>query len=172
MTRNRDLSPDRFGQTHDWQSRLNKVLISCLISSILWLVEKLLIQIVSVDYHRRQFAQRIKTNKENVRFLSSLFEVSRGLFPDFTEFSEEDYLIHGSMSIPGMKKASGSATPMRQLLGNVNLVQGKVVSVFGNIAQEVTGNKNVFNSASSYALTVDALHRKKSSGLLLCTPSF
>jgi hypothetical protein len=170
MTRNRDLPPDRVGQIQDWQSRVNKVLISCLVSSILWLVEKLLIQIVSVDYHRRQFAQRIQANKEKVRFLSSLFEVSRHLFPDFTEFAEEDYHIHVSLGIPGMKKASGSATPMRQLLGNVHFVQGKVANVFGNIAHEVTGSKNVFNTTSSYALTVDALHRKKSAGLLAsCT---
>ncbi|KAA8899035.1 Mechanosensitive ion channel-domain-containing protein [Sphaerosporella brunnea] len=166
MTRNRDLPPDRAGHIQDWQSRLNKVLMSCLVSSIIWLAEKLIIQIVSVDYHRRQFAQRIQTNKENVRLLASLLEVSRSLFPDFSEFAEEDYLIHAYLEIPGVKKISGSATPMRQFLGNVHFVQEKVVSVLGDIAHEVTGNKSVLNPTSCYALTVNALHRKKSAEAL------
>lgn len=149
-----------------WQTVMNKVLISCLVSSLLWLAEKLLIQIVSVDYHRRQFAQRIKTNKEKVKFLSQLYEVSRNIFPEYGEFAEEDYIIRGALSIPGYKKSSGAATPMRNILGGVNMVQGKVASVFGNMAQEVTGQKNAFNPASAYAVTAGALLGKKSSEAL------
>lgn len=169
MTRNDDLSRERYGVIQSWQDRMNKVLISCLISTLVFLGEKLIIQIVSVDYHRRQFAHRIKTNKDNVKFLSQLYEVSRSLFPEYTEFSEEDYIIHqglaGNLGIPGMKK-NGSATPMRQLLGNINFVQDKVTSAFGNIAQEVTGNKNVFNPNSAYAIVLDALTTKKSAEAL------
>ena len=149
-----------------WQRVTNKVLISCLVSSLLWLVEKLLIQIVSVDYHRRQFAQRIKTNKENVKFLSQLYEVSRSIFPEYGEFAEEDYLIHGALSTQGYKKTSGTTTPMRHILGGVNMVQGKVVSAFGGMAQEVTGQRNAFNPASAYAVTIDALLSEKSAEAL------
>lgn len=149
-----------------WQTVMNKVLISCLVSSLLWLAEKLLIQIVSVDYHRRQFAQRIKTNKEKVKFLSQLYEVSRNISPEYGEFAEEDYVIRGALSIPGYKKTSGTATPMRNILGGVNMVQGKVVSVFGGMAQEVTGQKNAFNPASAYAVTIEALSRTKSAEAL------
>lgn len=154
-----------------WQTIVQKILISCLIASVIILAEKLLIQIISVDYHRRQFHDRIKTNKNNVRFLSQLYEVSRNLFPVYTEFAEEDYIIHqgvaGSMNLPGFSsKQSGSATPMRQLIGNINLVQDKVTGVFGNIAQEVTGNKNVFNPNSAYAIVLEALSRKNSTEAL------
>lgn len=132
------------------------------------MAEKVLIQIVSVDYHRRQFEDRIKENKNNVRFLANLYEVSRNLFPEYTEFVEEDYIIHQGMAgavFPGKKK-SGTATPMRQFIGNINFVQDRITSAFGNIAQEVTGNKNVFNPNSSYATVVDALVRKSSSEAL------
>ncbi|TGZ76227.1 hypothetical protein EX30DRAFT_266358 [Ascodesmis nigricans] len=168
MTKNPDVK-QHGGKVFPWQDRVNKVLISCLVSTIVYLVEKVLIQIVSVDYHRRQFAQRIKENKNNVRFLASLYEVSRNLFPEYTEFAEEDYIIHQGLAgsvIPGRKKKSGTATPMRQLIGNVNIVQDRITSVFGNIAQEVTGNKNVFNPSSSYATVLEALVKKSSSEAL------
>jgi len=103
-----------------------------------------------------------------VRFLSQLYEVSRSLFPEYTEFREEDYIIHQglTLNIPGMKQASGSATPMRAFLGNINFVQDKVTSAFGNIAQEVTGNKNILNPNSAYAVTIEALRRKSSAEAL------
>ncbi|KAG0136971.1 Mechanosensitive ion channel-domain-containing protein [Tuber indicum] len=167
MTRNPDQLRANDTSIKEWQRRMNLVLISCLISSLVYLGAKLVIQIVSVDYHRKQFAQRIKTNKENVKFLSQLYEASRNLFPSYTEFAEEDYIIHQSLAtnliIP---KQSGSATPMRAILGNINVVQDKVTSAFGNIAQEVTGNKNVFNPNSAYSIVVNALQRTRSSEAL------
>lgn len=145
---------------------MNLVLVACLISSIVYLGEKLIIQIVSVDYHRKQFAQRIKSNKESVRMLSRLYEASRALFPMYTEFVEEDYIINQSLASNIIPQKSGSATPMRALLGNINVVQDKVTSAFGNIAQEVVGNKNVFNPNSAYSVVINALLRKRSSEAL------
>lgn len=168
MTRNRDVPPDRVGMVSPWQNRFNKVLISCLVTTIIWLGERLIVRLVSVGYYRRQFENRIKINKESVRFLSELYEVSRSLFPQYTEFRDEDYLIHQGLAhdLPGLKKTSGTATPMRQLLGNLNFVQDKVTSAFGGIAQEVTGNKNILNPNSAYATTIEALRRKVSSEAL------
>lgn len=148
---------------------MNKVLVSCLVSSLIFLAQKVIIQIVSVDYHRRQFAHRIQANKDNVKFLAQLYEVSRNMFPEFGEFAEEDFIIHqglaGALKIPKMRN-SGTTTPMRHILGNLNYVQDKVTSTFGNIAQEVTGNKNVFNPNSPYATVLEALQRKKSAEAL------
>ena len=167
MTRNPDQRRHGDVGIREWQRRTNLVLISCLISSLVYLGEKLIIQIVSVDYHRKQFAQRIKTNKANVRFLSQLYEASRNLFPSYTEFSEEDYIIHQSLASSLVTtKQSGTATPMRAILGNINFMGDKVTSAFGNIAQEVTGNKNVFNPNSAYSIVVNALQRKRSSEAL------
>lgn len=146
---------------------MNLVLVACLVSSIVYLGEKLIIQIVSVDYHRKQFAQRIKANKENVKMLSRLYEASRSLFPAYTEFVEEDYMINQPLAANLINpQRSGSATPMRAILGNINVVQDKVTSAFGNIAQEVTGNKNVFNPNSAYSVVINALQKKRSSEAL------
>lgn len=153
------MPPERFGVAQNWQSRFNKVLISFVVASLIYLGQKLLIQVVSVDYHRRQFAQRIKDNKGDVRFLSQLYEASRRLFPDYTEFREEDYIIHQTLNIPGMKGQNGVNTPMRNILENVQAARGKVTSVFGGLANEVAGNKK--GVSSSYNITVSALHKKR-----------
>lgn len=140
------------------------MLIACLISSIVFLIEKVLIQIVSVDYHRRQYESRILANKEGLRFLANLYEVSRNLFPEFGEFVDEDYTIRqGLFKIPGK---SGDGTPMRHLAGQLNVAQGRITSMFGGLAQEVAGNKNIFNTNSAYNTVVDAMQRRSAANAL------
>lgn len=144
------------------------MLISCLISTVVYLVEKVIIQVVSVDYHRRQYESRILANKEALRFLANLYEVSRNLFPEFGDFTEEDYIIRQGMfgAIQGKKKKSGTATPMRQLVGELNRAQDRITSMFGNIAQEVAGNKNIFNGSSAYGIVNAAMQRRSSAEAL------
>ncbi|KAL7266283.1 hypothetical protein RUND412_011176, partial [Rhizina undulata] len=170
MTRNPDQL--RIGDTgiKTWQYRVNLVLISGLVSSIVFLGEKLIIQIVSVDYHRKQFAQRIRTNKENVRFLSRLYEASRTLFPVYDEFFKEDYIIlQGTipaiLTTPGTRM-SGSINPIKNILHQINHVQETMAGTIGNIAQEVTGAKDICNATSPYSVVIDALHRKISAEAL------
>lgn len=171
MTRNPEKMRTNDTGVKPWQARMNSILAACLVSALIYLGQRVFIQLVSVNYHRKQFESRIKANKRNVKLLSQLYEVSRSLFPDYTEFAEEDYIIHqgfaGSILTPALaQKKNGTATPMRQLIGNLNVVGNKVTSAFGNIAQEVTGNKNVFNPNSGYSIVLDALQRKDSSEAL------
>lgn len=143
------------------------MLISCLISAVVFLIEKIIIQIVSVDYHRRQYESRILANKEGLRFLASLYEVSRNLFPEFEEFAAEDYIIRqGMFKVPGSVKKSGNATPMRALAGQLNVAQGRVVSMFGGVAQEIAGNKNIFNANNPYNVVIDAMQRRSAAEAL------
>lgn len=145
---------------------MNSILGACVISSLVYLAQKMFVQLVSVNYHRKQFEVRIKENKQNVKLLGHLYEVSRKLFPDYTEFAEEDYIIHqGLAGSLVLAVKGGTATPMRQLVGNLNVVGNKVTSAFGNVAREVTG-KNVFNPNSAYSVVLDALHRKDSAEAL------
>ena len=153
-----------------WESVVNKILAAFLVASLLLLIEKLIIQLLSIGYHRRQFNAKIKTSKHNVYLLSLLYDASRALFPAYcNEFAEEDYIINDSLDILDSKrgsghKRSGSATPMR-LLQNVGRFGDKVTSVFGNIAHEVTG-KQVFNPGSAHSIVVEALEKNKSSEAL------
>ncbi|PBP18151.1 Mechanosensitive ion channel family protein [Diplocarpon rosae] len=157
------------GKQKGWISVMNKILAPALIASILFLVEKMLIQLVSINYHKRSFDGRIKDSKRNIHLLELLYDASRQLFPAYCpEFIEEDYLISDSIEAMLSKnighKRSGSATPMR-IIGNIGRVGDKVTSIFGNIASEITG-KQVFNPTSSHSVIIEALEKTKSSEAL------
>lgn len=153
-----------------WESVVNKILAALLVASLLLLIEKLIIQLISIGYHRKQFTAKIRDSKHNIHLLSLLYDASRALFPAYChEFAEEDYIINDSLHLSDSKKGSGhnrsgSATPMR-LLQNVGRFGDKVTSVFGNIAHEVTG-KQVFNPGSAHSIVVEALEKNKSSEAL------
>jgi hypothetical protein len=153
-----------------WQTVVQKVLSAALISSLIFLTEKLLIQLISIRYHQKQFNAKIKVSKRNVHLMSLLYDASRALFPAYcTEFAEEDYIINDSINLSenlsgSNHQRSGSATPLR-LLQNVGRFGDKITSAFGNIAQEVTG-KQVFNPTSAHSIVVEALEKNKSSEAL------
>ena len=153
-----------------WESVVQKILFAALISSLIFLTEKLLIQLISIRYHQKQFNAKIKDSKRNVYLLSLLYDASRALFPAYcSEFAEEDYIINDSINLGetlagSSHRRSGSATPLR-LLQNVGRFGDKITSAFGNIAQEVTG-KQVFNPTSAHSIVVEALEKNKSSEAL------
>lgn len=150
-----------------WESVVNKILAALLVASLLLLIEKLIIQLISIGYHRKQFNSKIRDSKHNVHLLSLLYDASRALFPAYcNEFADQDYIINDSFELGDSNRASGhkrsgSATPLR-LLQNVGRFGDKVTSVFGNIAHEVTG-KQVFNPGSAHSVVVEALEKNKSS---------
>ena len=152
----------------EWKNVMNNVLAALLVCSLILLAEKILIQLISISYHRMQYDLKIKESKQKVHILGILYDASVALFPAYCpEFSEEDYLINDSpdLQIPGTKSAaSGTATPMR-LIQNVGRVGDKITAAFGHIAHEVTGKK-VFNPTSSHSIIVEALEKKRSSEAL------
>ena len=153
-----------------WETVVQNILWAFFISSLIFLGEKLLIQLLSIGYHRKQFNAKIKESKHNIYLMSLLYDASRALFPAYcNEFSDVDYIINDSIDITISKSGTGkqgseSATPMR-LLQNVGRVGDKITSAFGNIAQEVTG-KQVFNPHSAHSIVVEALEKNKSSEAL------
>ena len=151
-----------------WEAIVQKILAAFLVASLILLAEKLLIQIISIDYHHTQFQSKITESKHRIHLLSLLYDASLHLFHAYcNEFAEEDYIIHDAINIPSSKhghKRSGSATPMR-LLMNVGRFGDKLTSAFGNIASEVTG-KQVFNPESAHSIVVEALEKNRSSEAL------
>ena len=153
-----------------WQFIVQKILAAFMVAALIFLAEKLLIQIISIGYHRTQFLNKIKDSKRNVHLLSLLYDASRTLFPAYCpEFAEDDYIINDSLNIGIGKQAinhnrSGSATPLR-LLHNVGRIGDKITSAFGNVASEVTG-KQVFKPDAAHSIVVEALEKNKSSEAL------
>lgn len=169
MTSNPDqrrLKPE--DRTTHWELVVNQVLAALLFSSLVYLGEKLIIQLMSVGYHRQQYDAKIKESKRNIYLLGLLYDASRKLFPAYcTEFAEEDNIINNSveLQVPSSHHTrSGSATPMR-LLQNIGRAGDKITAAFGNVASEVTG-KQVFNPTAAHSVVVEALEKKKSTEAL------
>ncbi|KAI0121579.1 Mechanosensitive ion channel-domain-containing protein [Hypoxylon sp. NC0597] len=156
----------------DWVITIRRILGAAFASSAVFLVEKTIIQLISVTYHQRSFANRIKDSKRDVYLLGLMYDASRQLFPMYCpEFIEEDELINDSieLKLAGGKRGrrnrkSGVVTPIR-LIGNVTRIGDKVTSVFGNLASEITG-KQVFNPNSAHSIVVEALEKVRTSEAL------
>ncbi|KAM5486237.1 hypothetical protein McanCB56680_001318 [Microsporum canis] len=171
MTRN----PDNIKEPSikPWQTVVNNLLFACFVSSLILAAEKVLVQLISISYHRKQFDTKIRESKRNVHLIGMLYAASRKMFPEYCkEFEMEDYIINDSiMGITGKKKGhgrSGSASPMRliQNVGqNVGRVGDKITAAFGHVAHEITG-KQVFNSTSTHSIVILALEKRKSSEAL------
>ncbi|ETS79189.1 hypothetical protein PFICI_09042 [Pestalotiopsis fici W106-1] len=159
-----------FGSQYDslgWVETMKRILGSLFVSSAVFLGEKTIVQLISVTYHQRSFANRIKDCKREVFLLGLLYDASRTLFPMYCqEFAEEDYIINDSIEMMLGKRGrkGGSGTPMR-LIGNVGRLGDKVTSVFGNLASEITG-KQVFNPNSAHSIVVEALEKVRTSEAL------
>ncbi|KAK7547773.1 Mechanosensitive ion channel-domain-containing protein [Phyllosticta citricarpa] len=153
-----------------WQKIVRQLLAAAVVASIVLLVEKFFVQLISINYHRKQFIGKIKENKRQVHLLGLLYDASRALFPSYCpEFEEEDYVIHDTLRLNLPKNfqghaRSGSQTPMR-FLHDVGRVGDKITAAFGNIASEITG-KNVFNPDSAHSIVIQALEKPRSSEAL------
>lgn len=152
-----------------WELIVQRTLAAFLVTSLILLAEKLLIQLITIGYHRTQFDSKIKGSKQKIHLLSLLYDASRNLFPAYCpEFAQEDYIINDSIEIGDSSgkghTRSGSTTPMR-VLQNVGRFGDKLTSAFGNIAHEVTG-KQVFNPNSAHSIVVEALEKNRSAEAL------
>ncbi|KZM26985.1 uncharacterized protein EKO05_0004959 [Ascochyta rabiei] len=165
------------GITPTWIGKMQSVLLALLVCTVIILAERVLIQLISISYHRKQFDQKIQDSKRSIYLLGILYDASRALFPAYcNEFAEEDYTIHETLLdlLPGSKKStskkgrSGTRTPMRlvQEVGrDVGRIGDKVTSVFGTIASEITGKK-VFDVNSAHSIVLTALERNRSAEAL------
>ncbi|ORY14304.1 Mechanosensitive ion channel-domain-containing protein [Clohesyomyces aquaticus] len=156
-----------------WRDTMTSVLRAALISSCIILGERVLIQLISISYHRKQFDAKIKDSKRNIYLLGQLYEASRELFPSYcNEFAEEDYIIQDGFQLSiGNKKTtfgkhnrSNSGNPMR-LLQDVGRFGDKVTSVFGTVAQEITGKK-IMDPNSAHSIVLEALEKNRSAEAL------
>lgn len=161
----------------EWTTKMQSVLLALLVCTVIILAERVLIQLISISYHRKQFDQKIQESKRSIYLLGILYDASRALFPSYcNEFAEEDYTIQDTLLdlLPGSKKGtskkgrSGTRTPMRlvQEVGrDVGRIGDKVTSVFGTLASEITGKK-VFDVNSAHSIVLTALERNRSAEAL------
>lgn len=145
----------------EWSRVIVRILLSLFLSSAVLLGEKFLVQLISISYHQRSFANRIQDSKREIYLLGLMYEASRTLFPMYCpEFAEEDYIIADSIQAMLVRGKPGKQG--MRLVSDVTRLGDKITSVFGNIASEITG-KQVFNPNSAHSIVVEALERVRSS---------
>ncbi|KAK4194071.1 Mechanosensitive ion channel-domain-containing protein [Triangularia verruculosa] len=154
------------GNPVQWTDTVQRILLSLFLASAVLLGEKAIVQLISISYHQRSFANRIKDSKREIYLLGLMYEASRALFPMYcAEFSDEDYIINDSIDViltGGKPSGKGVAAAPMKLVGEVGRFGDKLTSVFGNIASEITG-KQVFNPNSAHSIVVEALEKVRSS---------
>jgi hypothetical protein len=108
-----------------------RVLGPCLIASLLLLGEKLAVQLISVNYHRRTFKGRITQSKRDVYLMRLLYEASRTLFPMYCqEFIDEDYIINNKSPQIANRNISAKWRGMIEVFVWMSLRQA-VLSILG-----------------------------------------
>ena len=55
---------------------------SGIIVAVIFLVEKTIIQLISINYHHKQYDQKIRESKKLVGLLDLMYDRSRALFPE------------------------------------------------------------------------------------------
>jgi hypothetical protein len=155
---------------------MQSVLLALLVCTIIIFAERVLIQLINISYHRKQFDDRIKGSKHNIYLLGILYDSSRSLFPvNCKKFDKEDKIIQETildLSL-GSKKGTNddrfdSSTPLqliRKVGRDAGCIGDKITSVFGNIASEITG-KQIFAPNSAHSVVLTALERDKSAKAL------
>lgn len=164
---------DNSSKVTSWETSIKNILFGLLVCSLIYLGEKVIIQFISISYHRKQFDSKIKESKRNVYLVGLLFEASRNMFPLYCkEFEDEDMIIFDPILAQGGAKGATKDSPLtplrllgRQVGQNVGRFGDKVTAAFGNVVSELTG-KQVFNPTATHSAVVGALERKRCAAAL------
>ncbi|KIX95976.1 uncharacterized protein Z520_08231 [Fonsecaea multimorphosa CBS 102226] len=134
-----------------WLSTLHKVLKATIGVSALYLVEKMLIQMVSVNYHGKQFYDNIKELKTLSRAIETMYDVSRQRFHDnHPSFMEEDLDIHDTKGYRkdrlGRLKSKDQSTAI--FMTNLGNAAANATSVLGYLVSDIAGRQVLMPTAS------------------------
>ncbi|KER00932.1 hypothetical protein AUEXF2481DRAFT_25208 [Aureobasidium subglaciale EXF-2481] len=153
-----------FDQGHcgeKWVTTLHTVCLATIAVSAVFLVEKFFVQLISINYHRKQHDRKIRDSKR----LDIMYEASRQLSPPFSrEFADLDYDIFYP-DTSGIKKKLGQAGIRTTVINDIGRARDKVTSAFGNIASEISG-KAIFNPNSAHSIVIGALETRRASKAL------
>jgi small-conductance mechanosensitive channel len=148
-----------------WPKTLNTVFKALIIVAAIFLAEKTLIQIISINYHRKQYDEKIKESKKLVRLLDLLYDASRTLFPEYCkEFEQEDAEIQGN-TLHEVREAMAKAGVGTKIFNNMGRARDKATAAFGVMASDITG-KDVFSTTSAHAIVVEAIETERGSKAL------
>jgi small-conductance mechanosensitive channel len=113
-----------------WQKTTNKVWVAFLVAAVLNFVEKIIIQLIAISFHLRQYADRIDLNKFQIDSLTKLYKYSK----EKIEMEDAEFEAPESGG-PG----SGARTP-GVLVKEAQKNTKEALTKFGDIAGKVAGD--------------------------------
>jgi small-conductance mechanosensitive channel len=144
----------------EWMTIFNKVIRASIASSAIVLGEKILMQLISVNYHSQQFRDKIKDIKATVRAIDLLYESSLRQIPDRSEETlDEDYDIHDTTNVQQMLKENAADRSTRRIFGGLHFFGQKLVSALGYMASDLTGSQ-ILRPTATHAIVDAALERR------------
>ncbi|EGG03241.1 uncharacterized protein MELLADRAFT_65659 [Melampsora larici-populina 98AG31] len=119
-------------------------LFGMFLSTLILVAEKLLIQIIASNFHRRSYEDRIREQKQAIRALVTLYMNSHDIGRSDT--LDRGYLAGGRGADP--------ARVLRKALKGVKQVAKSTTTVFGTVASEIAGERILQpNSPASMVLS-------------------
>jgi hypothetical protein len=142
-----------------WILILRRALLATIAVTGMFFVEKLMIHLLSVSYHRKQFNAKIKEDKRITHILSLMYEDSRKLFPTYCpEFAAEDFKITGSSNAPLALRRGSEASSFSR-------VENRVSAVISRTTNRFTG-KGILKPGSAQSIVLQALGTRAASEAL------
>jgi hypothetical protein len=118
--------------SRNWESTVNKVIVSAFVGACLNFFEKIIIQLIAISFHLRTYSDRIDVNKFQIQSLVKLYKYSK------EKITMEDSEFEQNPTGP----SSGTRTPMayvNKAQKNARQVMYKVGDVAGKVAGDFTG---------------------------------
>jgi Ca2+-binding EF-hand superfamily protein len=141
-----------------WIRTLQKVFLASVAVAGMILVEKVVIQLISIGYQRTQLAPQTRVSKSKARMLVTLFTESVQVHPMFgSKFNDLDYLITTGAAVD--KESSA------KVLADIRRAGREASQAFGLMASEITG-KTLFQTNGASQIVTEALESKPSSEAL------
>ncbi|KAJ5233110.1 Mechanosensitive ion channel MscS [Penicillium chermesinum] len=120
--------------TRGWERTVNKLIISAFVFTILNFIEKIIIQLIAMSFHKRTYADRIEINKFQIGSLTKLYAWSR------SRITETDEAFREKESDEPPPKAQRLPCAHRIAKATVSKTANKVSDIAGAVAADFTGN--------------------------------
>jgi hypothetical protein len=140
-----------------WVNNFQRFLLASMAVAALFVAQKLIVQLITVNYHRRQFNARVNESKLKVRMLDGLLEMSLKMFP----LSEEPFEREDFEMLTGIDAAQQEMSSTK-VVGGLAMYTEMLQSTVGNMTSEITGAQSK-EGAAIHNLVVEALEGKRSS---------
>lgn len=126
----------------------------------LWLAEKMLVQLISVNYHAKASHDKIVEIKKTSKAVELLYEASLRRFQDYHhDLVDEDIDIHDTSNIQKALRGDEHNKTTRRFFGHLRWGANKVTSAFGQVASDLTGT-DVLKPTATHAVVEGALERQ------------